>query len=195
MCTHKITGEFYIGYRHANKLQSHLDLVEYKTSSKLVKPRFCEFDWLIIAEFFSPEDAYDFEQLLIYENWKNALLLNKSCYYGGKRFMGGQNKGVSPSKETILRMSLASKGRIPTEETRIKQSNVKTNFSIERKEEIKRKQLETKAANGTLSASPETRAKQLETRRNKTIEERELIRLKRNATILRNQLLKSENLV
>jgi hypothetical protein len=34
ICTHNVTGEFYIGYREANKKPSHIDLLEYKTSSK-----------------------------------------------------------------------------------------------------------------------------------------------------------------
>ena len=49
---HPTTGEFYIGYRSANKKPSHLDLPEYKTSSKIVNPRFEEFNWIILAEFF-----------------------------------------------------------------------------------------------------------------------------------------------
>ena len=39
-CTHKESGKIYIGYRCANKLPSHLDLPKYRTSSKIVKPKF-----------------------------------------------------------------------------------------------------------------------------------------------------------
>lgn len=77
-----ITGEIYIGFRKANKHPSHIDLPIYKTSSKIVKPRFNEFIRTIIAEFFRAEDAYDYEQLLIYEEWGNPLLLNKQHGYG-----------------------------------------------------------------------------------------------------------------
>jgi hypothetical protein len=77
ICTHKESGHFYIGYRCANKLPSHLDLPKYKTSSKVVRPKFDEFEWKILAEFFSKTDAYIFEQQLIAENWKNSHILNK----------------------------------------------------------------------------------------------------------------------
>ena len=39
-----------------------------------------------MAECENGDDAYDIEQLLIYENWNNPLLLNETCYYGKRRF-------------------------------------------------------------------------------------------------------------
>lgn len=74
-----ITGEFYIGYREANKLPSHLDLPKYKTSASDIKKNFSVFVWQIIAEFPIGNDAYDHEQLSIFEEWGNPLLLNKNC--------------------------------------------------------------------------------------------------------------------
>jgi hypothetical protein len=79
---HKSTGQFYIGSRanSKQKLPSHLDILQYQTSSKKVKSLgFQNFDWFIIAEFFNPKDAYDFEQLLIKEYWSNPLKLN-GCF-------------------------------------------------------------------------------------------------------------------
>jgi len=84
------TGEIYIGFRKANKQPSHLDLPIYKSSSKTVNPRFHEFDYKIIAEFFQAEDAYDHEQLTIYENWGNPLLLNKQHGYGKMTWKQGK---------------------------------------------------------------------------------------------------------
>ena len=53
---HPITGEFYIGYRSANKVPASEDLgIRYFTSSKTVKPRFHEFRFCIIAEFFDAD--------------------------------------------------------------------------------------------------------------------------------------------
>ncbi|HET8688305.1 MAG TPA: hypothetical protein VFM18_16980 [Methanosarcina sp.] len=91
MGIHKITKEIYIGYREKNVLvdrPSHIDLFEYRTSSKIVKPDFDNYNWHIIAEFFNGNDAYDFEQQLIFENWNNPLLLNKQYRLsnGVKRF-------------------------------------------------------------------------------------------------------------
>ena len=124
-----ITGEIYIGYREANKKPSHEDLPEYRTSSKYVGPRFEEFNWTILAEFFNGEDAYDFEQLSIHENWDNPLLLNRNCNYGKKRWktddhlsektklkMSATRKGVPKSEETKARISAGSKGKIKTAE-------------------------------------------------------------------------------
>ncbi len=110
----RTTGEIYAGYREANKLPSDIDLFIYRTSSKIVHPRFDEFDWCIVAEFFTGYDAYDFEQQLIYENWGNPLLLNRNYRLpnGEKRFKlsPGQskgrvawNKGIPMSEERLLR--------------------------------------------------------------------------------------------
>lgn len=86
ICTHKTTGEFYIGYREANKVISQLDFPKYKTSSKIINPNFNDYFWIIYAEFSNGLDAYDYEQQLIFENWNNPLLLNKVCYHNKKRF-------------------------------------------------------------------------------------------------------------
>jgi hypothetical protein len=63
MCTHKDTGEFYIGSRTSRKqvTPSDVDFPLYQTSSKRVKPIFDQFDWMIIAEFFDRKDAYDYD--------------------------------------------------------------------------------------------------------------------------------------
>ena len=85
LCTHKETGKFYIGYRMKNvslNIPSHLDLPEYKTSSKTVNPDFHDYTWTIVAEFFDPSYAYTFEQQLIYDNWENPLLLNGRYHLG-----------------------------------------------------------------------------------------------------------------
>jgi hypothetical protein len=76
--THRTTGQFYIGFRCANKLPSSRDLGKiYFTSSKFVKSNFLEFDLFIIAEFFDKDSAYEFEQKIIKENFDHPLILNK----------------------------------------------------------------------------------------------------------------------
>lgn len=80
-CVNIETGQFYIGYRRNNKVPSDQDFPSYRTSSGEIKQNFNLYEWNIIAEFFSGDDAYDFEQKLIYENWGNPLLLNKSCFF------------------------------------------------------------------------------------------------------------------
>lgn len=112
-CVHKITGELYIGYRCKNVklgLAAEIDFPQYRTSSKYVKSRFDEFDWFIIAEFFSAEHAYDFEQELIQENWTNPLLLNKrltKSKSGSPKF-----RNTKCSKETANKIGLANKGKV-----------------------------------------------------------------------------------
>ena len=103
-CTHRVTGEFYIGVRYANRLPAELDFPNYKTSSKKVKPIFDEFHWEIIALFFTKEDAYDFEQELIFENFNDPLILNGSCFHNKSRWYH-QNH----SDETKSRMKASAK--------------------------------------------------------------------------------------
>jgi hypothetical protein len=86
--THIQTGQIYIGSRCANvklNLPSDIDLgKKYFTSSKYIKQLgFHNFDWIIIAEFFNWEDAYDFEQTLISEIWRSDLCLNKRVQLNG----------------------------------------------------------------------------------------------------------------
>jgi hypothetical protein len=88
MVTHKITHEFYIGYRFHNvKLDrpSSLDFPLYRTSRKEIVKNFSEYEWVILAEFFDSESAYDFEQRLIREYWHDPLLMNKYCHCEGKK--------------------------------------------------------------------------------------------------------------
>lgn len=84
---HPVTGEFYIGYRESNTLPAEQDLGhKYFTSSKYVKQRFNEFNYQIIATFFDPNDAYDFEQEMIFLEWDNPLILNKHCTHGKNKW-------------------------------------------------------------------------------------------------------------
>lgn len=86
---HKETGQFYFGSRYGknnylNKnIPSHIDLgTNYFTSSKIIKEiGFHNFNWIILAEFFKPEDALKFEEHCISQVWKHPLSLNyrKNC--------------------------------------------------------------------------------------------------------------------
>ena len=111
-CVHRITGHIYIGFREANTLPSDQDFPLYRTSSKIVNPNFGEYDWYIVAEFTNGNDAYDFEQQLICENWSNSLLLNGVCFFGKARFKA--RKGVKKKPRTAehrANLSLAGSGR------------------------------------------------------------------------------------
>ena len=144
------TGEIYIGYREANKRPSHLDLPEYRTSSEYVEPRFDEFNWTIVAEFFLGNDAYDHEQFSIFEEWENPLLMNGNCFYGKKRWktgicseetkskMSNTRKGVPKSEETKARISAGSKGKIKTAEhlAKIGAGNKGKTISAEQREKL-----------------------------------------------------------
>ena len=135
ICTHKETDQFYIGYRMANvklNIPSHLDLPEYKTSSTKVRPDWPNYTWTIVAEFFDPSAAYIFEQQMIFDNWKNPLLLNEQYRLGklkqfrtsgpsplkgiptGRKGMPSWNKGISPSDETKQKMHDAKIGKPST---------------------------------------------------------------------------------
>lgn len=111
LCTHKTTKEFYVGYRYANKIPSHLDIIKYKTSSKNVRPIFDQFNWQILAEFFDADSAYSFEQELIQSFWGDPLLINKWVGpHGSKRSQA--------TEETRKRRGLANKGKVTSDKTK-----------------------------------------------------------------------------
>lgn len=124
--THKETGQFYIGYREANKIPASEDLPIYQTSSRNIKKlKFENFNWKIIAEFLDGDSAYEFENRLIEENFKNPLCLNKHFVKDGKRkFNGSVNKGKILSDETKKKMSDSQNGKIRSEETCKKLSSI-----------------------------------------------------------------------
>jgi len=142
MCTHATTGEFYFGYREKNLklgLPSDVDFPKYQTSSKRVKPRFNEFEWKILAEFETGDDAYDFEQELINEHWDNPLLLNGAKNQrGNKRFKNNivteetkrkisiANTGRKHSAKTKEKLSMDTKGKPKSEETKRKMCKPKS---------------------------------------------------------------------
>jgi hypothetical protein len=111
MGIHRETKQFYIGSRTSKKLKSppEQDILKYRTSSKIVKPIFDEFDWFIIAMFFGGNDAYAFEQEWIYENWNNPLILNKVCHYDMTMF---STYGIPMADETKLKISSKNKGKV-----------------------------------------------------------------------------------
>lgn len=79
---HKTTGHFYIGVRFSSKIKliPELDIYNYQTSSRRVKDiGFSNFDWQIIAMFFTESaavDATSLEREMILENKENKLMLN-----------------------------------------------------------------------------------------------------------------------
>lgn len=151
LCTHRVTGNFYIGYRERNVFlgrTSDVDFPKYKTSSTIVRPAFDEYDWEIIAEFETGADAEYFEQQMIYENWDNPQLLNKRCFFKNAKKFRSNTKGRDPwnkgkkcpqlannepwiknhtgvitrSDETKQKLRQANLGKVVSMETRVKQS-------------------------------------------------------------------------
>lgn len=113
---HRQTGEFYIGSRYSvsQRLPSHLDIYQYRTSSQKVRPIFDEFDWEIVAEFFTAEDAWDHEQSLICANSNDPLILNGRYYaVGGHRFIFKHH-----SPESRRKLSEMKKGKKLSEQHR-----------------------------------------------------------------------------
>lgn len=88
LLTHKVTCEFYIGYRFANikqEIHPEDDLGKtYFTSSEYInQDNFYDYDSEIIFKTPDPDIAYDYENKLILENWKNPLLLNRHAVRQG----------------------------------------------------------------------------------------------------------------
>jgi len=113
------SGEFYIGYRCANTVPAEADFGHiYKTSTRHLSYPFEEYTQTILAEFYLPtgkDDAYDFEQALIYENWDNSQLVNKSYNINGLRFKFNKH-----SDEAKRKISEASRGKTLSAETKQK---------------------------------------------------------------------------
>jgi len=121
--THKSTSQFYIGYRSANKVYPELDIgFKYFSSSKLVKALgFENFDIEVIAVFFKSDDALEFEQGLIKENFDNPLKLNLKYYYDKvKKF---DTTGRKLTLEHKSKISRRNTGRIMKPEVRKNLSN------------------------------------------------------------------------
>ena len=66
---HKSTGQFYYGYRLGNIAKNRSSSEDfglyYRTTSKIIKPIFDEYNWTILAEFWDEpgedigQNAYD----------------------------------------------------------------------------------------------------------------------------------------
>lgn len=94
VCTHRETGNIYIGARCANKVPASEDLGKYYfTSSKYVKPRFHEFNYEIVFEG-TKEEAFKLEEELIAEHWRQPYLLNRQN--GGKKFINEGGNNIMP---------------------------------------------------------------------------------------------------
>lgn len=103
---HKTTNQFYFGYRCSNKLPPEQDIFIYQSSSKKIREMgFHNFTVEIISTFEDKNAAYDYEQKLIYENFKDPNILNKIVFHNKKRFV---NHGHT--EETKHKMSKTRKG-------------------------------------------------------------------------------------
>lgn len=107
--THKITSEFYIGYRFANikqEIHPEDDLGKtYFTSSEYINyGNFHEYDSEIIFKTSDPDIAHDHENKLILENWEDPLLLNRGVVRPGKR-------RFKVTEEGIAKLSTTNKGK------------------------------------------------------------------------------------
>ena len=108
ICFDRETGQFYIGYREQNirfNRTSDVDFPKYKTSSIYVRKNFDRFDWIILAEFENGDDAYAFEQQLIFENWSNPLLLNGQYRLPGEKKRFKSKKGRVKSADELRKIS------------------------------------------------------------------------------------------
>jgi len=121
------SGEFYIGSRSANAVPAEADLGHtYKTSTKHLSYPFEEYSITIIAEFFTATaktDAYDFEQLAIFESWGHPNLANKHCAHGKQRF---STAGLAQSEESRAKISAGRRGKVHSIESKQKMSGAHT---------------------------------------------------------------------
>lgn len=133
---HKTTNQFYIGVRYSKSSNRGPSPEEdlgskYFTTSKIVKPIFWEFNWTIIAQFLTKEDALEFEECLINDHWKNPLMLNQNK--GGKKFHRPDVYIKKPKKDTIVNRSVTMKQKWSNHEYKLQQiqSRLKTHTTKE----------------------------------------------------------------
>lgn len=113
-CTNKINGIFYIGSRWKNELTPSEDLgYKYFTSSKVInKTNISEYAIEILKEFESAAEAWDYEQILIRDNFADPLIINQFFLIGGKkqfRNIGGYN--LSEETKAKQRKPKSEQGR------------------------------------------------------------------------------------
>ena len=171
--THKETGEFYIGVRYGNKYAAELDLGKrYWTSSKIVKPRFTEFNYEILKEFDDSSSAIDYEKNLIEENWSDPLILNQAIVQSDKWRCTGH------TEETKRKMSESKKGKPPnnkgkklSEETKqkIREKSLQYKHSEESIEKIRQKALGNKRGLGNKSRTGQTQSEEERLKKSETL--------------------------
>lgn len=129
-CTHKVTGEFYIGCRWANKVPSTSDLgISYHTSANYIKSKFNEFEYIVLAEFFTREDAYRHEQSLIFESWNDPLRLNRKYHLHDNVVWMSMNH----TTESRRKISEKNKGKLAGGNNPAKRPEVRTKISESKK--------------------------------------------------------------
>lgn len=150
------SGEFYIGSRAANRVPAERDIGHrYKTSTKKLSYPFEEYRLTVIAEFFTAtakKDAYDFEQLTIFESWGHPSLANKHCTHGKQRFSTAGTKLSAEhiaklkqktiSEEHKRRIAEANKMRPPMSDEQRKKMSEST-VGIKRTEEGRQRMVES----------------------------------------------------
>lgn len=135
---HRTTGQFYFGYRFKNKVSALDDLgKKYFSSSKYVRPIFNEFDFEIIAEVSTREEAFELEQLLIRENFANPLILNRHYHKQGGIYFAQRGPH---SAETRAKIGAAQRGRkrSQAEIEKQRQSHLGKKASVETLEKMSR---------------------------------------------------------
>lgn len=158
MVTHKVTKQFYIGYRELNvkmNRTSDVDLPLYRTSSKYVNPRFEEFDWVILAEFDNAEAAYDFEQSLILEYWDNQLMLNRR-HHVTRRFRNPGHSTETKEKLREARKRQVMKPRSEESKEKMRQAALGNTWAKGNKNNLGRRQSEEEKLKRSLANKGKT---------------------------------------
>jgi hypothetical protein len=130
------TGKFYIGVRYAHSKYYRTpeqDLgIFYYTSSKIVKPVFAQFEWAILGQFETKEDALAYEESIINEHWYNPLLLNKNKR--GSSFRRPDNYARKPYRKKDRSANVKALWDDPEFRTRMTESRNRTHTTTEFKQ-------------------------------------------------------------
>lgn len=135
-CIHPETKEHYIGVRTANNLPPTEDFGHvYRTSSKIVKPRFDEFDSHILFASYDHQGLYILEQMLI----NSCVLANKTLV------LNKAYRDVTKPEFVLKNCPIVGNHHSTETKQKIKKSNIGKVVTAETKEKLRKKATGRKA--------------------------------------------------
>ena len=125
--THKTSGRYYIGYRSKNVFHNRVSSDDlgrfyFSSSREIGRDNFSEFEVVVLAEFFTGDDAHRFEQILLERHWDDPLLINRFRFKYPNLV---SRKGFNHTEAAKKKIAEKNTGKVRSLETRRRISEVK----------------------------------------------------------------------